>query len=38
VVKALKLLMDPLTGFNGNIEKVNEEKKKIRGYGKNIWT
>ena len=29
----IKVIDGPFNGFNGSIEKVNEEKRKVRSYG-----
>jgi transcriptional antiterminator NusG len=35
--ESIKVIDGPFNGFNGSIEKVNQEKKKARSYGENFW-
>ena len=36
--ETVKVVDGPFNGFDGTVEKVNEEKRKLRGYGEDLWT
>ena len=35
--ETVKVIDGPFNGFNGTVEKINEEKRKARGNGEDFW-